>query len=90
MKDTIQSLQYKLKQKHHEVEVNVDSSLVINSYPGAYYQIFTNLIINSMIHGFEERDNGRIKIDISREGKIMKIGYRDNGKGMSESVLSNI
>lgn len=90
MSDTIQSLQFKLKQKHHEVEVIVDENLVVDSYPGAYYQIFTNLIINSIIHGFEERENGKILINIVKENDKLKIVYKDNGKGMKEEIINKI
>ncbi|MCW8876346.1 MAG: YfiR/HmsC family protein [Kangiellaceae bacterium] len=78
-----QNLHHKLKQKHHQVEVSVDESIMLNSYPGALAQVFTNLIVNSIIHGFGENENGQILIHSEKvENERLKITYNDYGKGI--------
>ena len=46
------SLHPKFKQKKIDFKIECDDDLELNSYPGAYAQIFTNLLLNSLQHGF--------------------------------------
>jgi signal transduction histidine kinase len=47
------SLRPKYKRTRHVISVNCPENLEISSYPGAFSQIITNLVMNSLIHGFE-------------------------------------
>jgi PAS domain S-box-containing protein len=87
---TIKSLKHELKQGNHRVSLHMDEMLIINSYSGAYSQIFTNLIMNSIIHGYEDRDNGEIKIRVSIYGKEMIMTYEDDGNGIPKEKLPMI
>ncbi len=83
--DEIQhSLRPKLKQSNPEISVQGPSLLMLNSYPGSYYQIFTNLILNSLLHGFDNQTGGKISITITPYAERMIIEYRDNGAGIPD------
>ena len=84
------SLHPKLRKTRHIVSVHCPEDLELNSYPGAFSQIITNFVINSLIHGFEHKVQGKIVLEITREDNILQIRYRDNGKGMSEARRSRI
>ena len=60
------------------------------SYPGSLSQIFTNLIMNSVIHGFEKGSKGNIKIDVFKEDNKIIFEYSDDGKGIPESIRERI
>jgi signal transduction histidine kinase len=62
----------------------------LNSYPGAFAQIYTNLIQNSLIHGFLNMEKGNINIIVMLKNGGLEIQYRDNGKGIKEDILPNI
>ncbi|MCG8632538.1 MAG: response regulator [Desulfobacterales bacterium] len=80
------SLRPRYKKTSHTINVTCAPDIEITSYPGAFSQILNNLIMNSLIHGFKEIDNGEIEIDISRgEGDKVSFVYRDNGTGMDET-----
>jgi signal transduction histidine kinase len=79
-----------LKQSSPQIDIFCPQSLQIQSNPGAFYQIFTNLIMNSMIHGFEDKKNGHISIEVHPKGIDVEIIYKDNGKGMSKENLAKI
>lgn len=49
----------------------------------AFWQIFTNLIDNSITHGFKEMESGLIHINITKEQGNIVINYQDNGKGIN-------
>ena len=89
--ELITSLKPRLKRTKHSINVECPGQLVIDNYPGVFSQIFTNLIMNSIIHGFDETDTGNITLNISKNGdNILHIAYTDNGTGMDEETLSKI
>jgi len=60
--EIILSLRPKIKAHEIAVEINCAEKIELNSYPGAFSQILTNLVINSIIHGFENRDKNSMQI----------------------------
>ena len=83
-------MQPKLKKTKHEVTVNCPEDLALNSFPGAFSQIISNLVMNSLIHGFEEMEAGEIAFDAAEDNGSVVFTYRDNGKGMDEKDLAKI
>ncbi|MCK4664714.1 MAG: GAF domain-containing protein [Bacteroidales bacterium] len=88
--DIVRSLHSKLKQKNITIETNCKENLEINSYPGVFAQIFTNLILNSITHGFKNKKTGEISIDAKTVKNNLIIEYSDNGIGIKEEILPKI
>jgi signal transduction histidine kinase len=88
--EIIQSLQPKLKKTNHSIKVHCDESIEISSHPGAIAQIIINLIINSIIHGFENINSGEITINISLHQQTLHIDYKDNGHGLTKEGKKNL
>lgn len=84
------SLRPKLKRTQHTINLEMPEDINMNSYPGAYSQIFTNLIMNSLIHGFEGIDKGIINIRAKVEDGYFYVDYFDNGKGIPEEIKGRI
>ncbi|WP_051227459.1 sensor histidine kinase [Oceanospirillum beijerinckii] len=85
------SLTPRLKQKKHKVEVTGPEMLEVVHNPGAVSQIIVNLIMNSIIHGFDERREGLIKIEISQpSADQVVLEYSDNGSGMNDEQLAKV
>ena len=79
-----------LKKTPHRVEVACAHPVVCETAPGALYQIISNLVMNSLIHGFTKDAPGLIRIEIARKGDSAVIDYRDDGIGMDESSRARI
>ncbi|MEW5773179.1 MAG: ATP-binding protein [Thermodesulfobacteriota bacterium] len=77
------SLRPTLKRTGHAVLVDCDPDLRIDSYPGAFSQILTNFIMNSLTHAFAEGAPGEIRIGVSAAGGVLTLVYSDNGRGMT-------
>lgn len=90
LSDVITSLRPELRKTNLTLELNVDASLFLNSFPGAFSQIFTNLIMNSIIHGFNPSDTGLILISAKLEEDTLVIDYKDSGKGISADISQKI
>jgi signal transduction histidine kinase len=90
--DTINTLHNQLKRTHIDIQVDCPSALKIKSLPGALEQILTNLLMNSLIHGFDESENvhGTIKINVQLNENNLHLEYSDNGKGIAQENLEKI
>ena len=80
----------KLKKTAHHVQIECPENLKINSYPGAFSQIVTNLVMNSLLHGFSGIDRGEIQIKFSKTDVDYLLTYSDNGVGMDADTCRNI
>ena len=90
--DTIRSLHHKFKHTAISVATKVNNpSAVFRSYPGAFSQIISNLLLNSLMHGFDNGCQlGNINIAIAVESEHLHIYYDDNGAGMSQEQQQKI
>jgi signal transduction histidine kinase len=72
--------------------INIDcpNDLTIKSKPGPITQILINLIMNSIIHGFEGRDKGQISITVMSLSNQLNILYKDDGLGVDESIKNKV
>jgi len=88
--ETLLSLLPKLKRTKHRVSIDCPPHLQLETYPGALYQIVVNLLMNSLIHGFDGVEQGEVNIHAEIDGDALLLSYRDNGKGMDESVRARV
>ncbi len=90
LNDLLLSLKPQLKNRAVTVNIDCPYDLEIVTYPGAISQILTNLIMNSLIHAFEDDAEGRIDIHIRAENSQINLTYRDNGKGISRKIIKRV
>lgn len=88
--EIIQSLHPKLKKTTHSIHINCPENIEVYCHAGALSQIFTNLIINSIVHGFEGINRGRIDIELTLQSEEVHINYSDNGLGMKQEFLPKL
>jgi signal transduction histidine kinase len=88
MNEVLLSLRPNLKKTQHQVLVECDPQLEIDSKPGPINQILINLIMNSLIHAFEH--HGTINITVKVEQNRCQIRYKDNGSGVPEHIKKRI
>ena len=84
------SLRPKLKLHNVNVSVECDENLTIDSLPGAYSQIITNLVINSLTHAFSPADSGTIRISAQQQASTLMLEYHDDGVGMNAQVKAHV
>ncbi|MFQ3579131.1 MAG: tetratricopeptide repeat protein [Bacteroidales bacterium] len=88
--DIVKSLTPKYKNRPIEFQIHCEESIALVSYPGAYAQIFTNFIVNSLLHGFEQNDAGVITISAAFENNKLVMKYSDTGKGIPKDHQDKI
>jgi PAS domain S-box-containing protein len=76
-----------LRKNNLVLNVACEASLAMNSYPGPYGQVMTNLILNALAHAFPDRKGGRIDVAVRSSGRDgVEIVVADDGCGMSPDV----
>jgi signal transduction histidine kinase len=91
IEDVINTLHNQFKQTDIQIKIDCPEDLILNSMPGVIEQILTNLLMNSLIHGFEEAQNsGIITIKVYLEENHLHIDYSDTGKGISAGLIEKI
>ena len=91
-KEILISLSPRLKRRLRpiEVDVQIEEGVQIDSFPGVFAQILTNLVMNSLIHAFDEDSAGQITISGQRSDKGVCLTIEDNGRGMDEETRARI
>lgn len=84
------SLQPKLKRTPYRILVEIPAGIVMDTYPSAIYQILSNLVMNSIVHGFEGLEAGEMTVVAATADDKTVITFADNGRGMLKEVRSRI
>ena len=90
IKEIVSSLQPKLKKTPIRLEIDCPATIVLDSYPGAFAQVITNLTLNCVEHAFEPEGGGAIRIRARLDGDIVELHVSDDGKGIVPEVLDRI
>ena len=90
LEEVLVSLGPALKKTAHKITISCPEDLHVRTFPGAISQIVVNLVMNSVIHGFEGIAEGAIRIECQSYDEEWLLLYRDNGVGMSEEVRQRV
>ncbi len=96
----ISTLRSILKPQKVNLEIECQDKIILATYPGVHAQILTNLISNSVKHGFSNNNNDGT-YDVNQENKItiiikqlpsgeVKVSYCDNGRGLSKNAEQHV
>lgn len=88
--DILYSINPSLKEKRIKIINNVDENINLCSFPGVFYQIYTNLINNALLHAFEDRETGEIVIAASYVDNMLSMTFKDDGNGMKPEVIKKV
>ena len=83
----VMSLRPGLRKQNVTLTVDCEPNLMMNSYPGPYGQVLTNLFLNSLAHAFPDGEGGAVDINVREVNQDnVEILFSDNGCGMSPDV----
>ncbi len=91
VEEILTTLQPLFKRTAHRVELEIPWELTLDSYPGPFEQVLTNLINNSLTHGFDGIATGIIRIQVvALDALQIRVDYSDNGIGVSNKILKHL
>ena len=82
----VASLRPVLKKSQITLSVDVPAGIVMDSYPGSYGQVLTNLFLNSVVHAFPDGRAGSVIVEARQVRDDVDIFVSDDGVGMSEEI----
>jgi PAS domain S-box-containing protein len=88
--EVLLSLRPGLKQTRLTVTNSSPSGLSMFINPGALYQVVSNLVMNSIVHGFPTGSEGNISLSARAQDDRVIIEYRDDGAGIPAEHLGRI
>lgn len=86
--DVLSIMKARWKSTPYQIETALDLlDDDMDSYPGPLSQVLTNLLLNALLHAFEGRDHGVLRIEAcALEHQFIELCVQDDGVGMSEEV----
>ncbi len=93
--ETIVTLTPNLKNKAIKINNMVGAGILLDSFPGPLSQILTNLVNNSVLHGFDSVGSGEITISHGRLYEVndkawVELLVKDSGKGIAPEIQKKI
>jgi len=91
MRDVLTSVKpRRLDIEKFPIQVHAADNLEVMTKPGPLNQILINLIVNSMVHGFDGKTSGHIEINFELIDNDLEITYRDDGNGVPFDIRKKI
>lgn len=86
------SLAPRLRTGSHRVEFDCPKGLMIESFPGGFSQVISNLILNSCEHAWREKPGGGLAsiVVVPLADQRLEICYSDDGCGVQPDKLEKI
>jgi len=79
-----------LSKTPYTLVLDIPTDIQMDSFPGPLGQVFTNLINNSVTHGFNDRNFGSMRISAVQAGNKVKMVFADDGYGIPAEILHRI
>ncbi|MCX7217542.1 MAG: GAF domain-containing sensor histidine kinase [Burkholderiales bacterium] len=90
LEEILHSLQPKFKGKKIAITLDCVSGILVTSFPGALSQLLTNMLMNSLMHGFNQDSAGKIHIAACLDADQVCLEYSDDGNGMDAEALTKL
>lgn len=78
------------KHTAHRIDVDIDPALELDSFPGPLAQVLSNMLENTLVHGFDGIASGLVHIAARRHDDRVRLTYTDNGRGIPADYRNKI
>ncbi|OWY37304.1 histidine kinase [Xenophilus sp. AP218F] len=92
LNEVITSLKPRFKHTNVTIDIQCEEDILLDSYPGAFAQVLTNLVVNALVHGFDGGSaSGAITIQAERDSRQhVQLVVSDTGHGIAPENLGRI
>jgi len=81
--EIVTTMKNQIRKAGHRMELEMPDDITLDSFPGPYGQVVINLINNALLHAFDGRENGLIRLWAVRLGaESVRIVFEDDGCGI--------
>ena len=90
IEEILNTLHHQVRNTKIHCNIHGDNTLTMDSFPGPFGQVITNLFGNAIAHAFEGTDEGEINITYKKSNHNLVLEFSDNGCGIPEKNLKKI
>ena len=91
VEDNVSMLMPQFNHTPHKIVVDVPQDIMMDSYPGPVGQVITNLVVNSLVHGFSDDMQGVITIAVAvQDANRLQLTVTDTGCGIPKNNLTRV
>jgi len=90
LSETLASFGGRFSKGAYQLQVSCPESIFVQGYAGDLESVFTNLVANSLQHGFKGRSQGCIEITVEQSENALRMVYADDGIGLTEEAVKRI
>lgn len=89
--EVLLSLRPRLRKTRVTVTTDIPPGLEIDGHPGSFAQVLSNLVINALVHAYDEGQEGHIDL-VAEEAPTgwVTMRYSDDGKGIPSDIRSRV
>ncbi|MGL4997205.1 MAG: sensor histidine kinase, partial [Deefgea sp.] len=89
--DVVNMLHSQMRHTQHQLDIQIPTGIMMDSFPGAFEQVIANLINNSLLHGFEHKKDGQMQLTahLDEQDRVTLI-YEDNGCGIPSELQRRV
>ena len=92
LKNTIEgvvaALRPRLAHVPQKLELDLPDDVELDSYPGPLEQVITNFINNALLHAFDDRSDGHMRLSAEAvDADRVQIVFSDDGNGMAPEIM---
>lgn len=87
LREIVTALAPSLKHTPHRLELECPEAIVLDTYPGALFQIITNLVNNAVLHAFPKPRAGHMSLRAKPlDAQMLELCFSDDGVGMAAAT----
>ncbi len=89
--EVLATVKHRIEGAGHHVQVDIPQGISVDSYPGPYGELLTQMLDNAVMHAFDAGFSGTIRIQAqSLPDQHVEWTFTDNGLGISEESQKRI
>jgi signal transduction histidine kinase len=89
--EIVATIMNRIRKSGHRLELEMPDDIMLDSFPGPLGQVLINLINNALLHAFEGRQGGLMRMTAVRLGPDrVRLAFQDDGVGIPRENLDRI
>jgi ligand-binding sensor domain-containing protein/signal transduction histidine kinase len=82
--EIVTTMKNQIRKAGHQIALDMPDDILMDSFPGPYGQVIINLINNALLHAFDGREGGAIRMwAVPLGADHVRISFQDDGKGIA-------
>lgn len=89
--DAVAMMMGRIRHGGHQISLDVPEGIWLDGYPGPFCQVLSNLINNALVHAFDGREGGQMRLTArALKDDRVELCFSDNGAGIAAHHLPRV